>query len=94
MFTGLVGSIPEEERLVLEERGMRVETRAVTRVARSHGYHGDMRNLPRDVAKAIYMQDYVVRPGFAAVMSLSEPLAEELVDTGVNMGPAVPARWL
>lgn len=32
VFTGLVGALPEEDRLVLEERGMRVEARAVARV--------------------------------------------------------------
>lgn len=32
VFTDLAGGIPDEERRVLEERGMRVETRAVTRI--------------------------------------------------------------
>jgi lysozyme family protein len=59
------------------------------RVARKHGYAGPMNALPRQTAKDIYFSEYVVGPGFAAVMPLSEVVAEELVDTGVNMGPAV-----
>jgi lysozyme family protein len=63
-------------------------------VARANGYHGDMRELPREVAKGIYMRRYVTQPGFGAIMSISEPIAEELVDTGVNMGPGVPSLFL
>lgn len=56
-------------------------------VARANGYAGPMRDMPREVAKAIYKKRYVMDPGFGAVLALSEPIAEELVDTGVNMGP-------
>jgi len=63
------------------------------RVARRHGYRGDMRQLPRDEAKRIYLQEYLIDPGFAAVAEISPAVAEELFDTGVNMGPDVPARW-
>ena len=62
-------------------------------VARREGYAGDMRVLPRATAVAIYRQIYAIRPGFAAVAEISPAVAEELFDTGVNMGPAVPARW-
>jgi lysozyme family protein len=64
------------------------------RTARRHGYYGDMRHLPRSVAKSIYMTDFVVQPGFAAIEPISEKLAEELVDTGVNMGTGVPSLML
>jgi lysozyme family protein len=64
------------------------------RVARRNGYQGPMRDMPRETAKDIYFREYVVNPGFAAVMELSEPIAEELVDTGVNMGPPVAALML
>lgn len=37
VFTALAGAIPDEERLVLEARGMRIETRAVTRVISDAG---------------------------------------------------------
>lgn len=63
-------------------------------VARANGYFGAMKDMPRDVAKSIYMNRYVIGPGFGGVMAISEPIAEELVDTGVNMGPAVASLLL
>lgn len=62
-------------------------------VARANGYAGDMRDLPRDRAVAIYRDVYAIRPGFAAVAQISEAVGEELFDTGVNMGPSVPRLW-
>ena len=50
--------------------------------------------MPREVAKNIYYRRYVQQPGFASVLPLSERIAEELVDTGVNMGPSIPQLWL
>lgn len=64
------------------------------RVARANGYTGSMRDLPRDRAKQIYRAQYFEKPGFAAVAKLSAPVAEELFDTGVNMGPYWPSLWL
>lgn len=64
------------------------------RVARRRGYTGPMSQLPRDTAKQIYFDEYVVGPGFSAIMPLSAAVAEEVVDTGVNMGPAVASIFL
>lgn len=64
------------------------------RVARANGYAGPMNAMPREVAKNIYFTQYVQKPGFAAVMPLSDKIAEEIVDTGVNMGPAVASLFL
>lgn len=64
------------------------------RVARKHGYRGDMRQLPRATAVAIYRQEYAIAPGFAAVAAVSPAIGEELFDTGVNMGTGIPAVWL
>ena len=63
-------------------------------VARAFGYDGDMRVMPRAVAKAIYTDRYWVQPGFDRVTEVNPAIAEELFDTGVNMGPAVAARFL
>lgn len=63
-------------------------------VARANGYAGKMRDLPRSTALTIYRKRYVDGPGFSAVLSLSAPIAAELVDTGVNMGPPVAGRFL
>lgn len=64
------------------------------RVAREHGYQGDMRALPKSTAQQIYIRDYVERPGFDRVIALSPALGEKLVDAGVNAGPGRAARWL
>jgi lysozyme family protein len=63
-------------------------------VARAHGYRGQMRNLPRDEAAAIYKRLYWLRPKFDQVAKRSAAVAEELFDTGANMGPAVAATFL
>ncbi len=63
-------------------------------VARAHGYSGAMRNLPRVEAAAIYKRLYWLRPRFDQVAKRSEGVAEELFDTGANMGPAVAATFL
>jgi lysozyme family protein len=63
-------------------------------VARAHGYTGDMKILTRDQAVAILAADYWTGPRFDQVAALSSVIAVELCDTGVNMGPSVPAKWL
>ena len=63
-------------------------------VARAHGYSGAMRSLPRDEAAAMYRRLYWLRPKFDQVAKRSTPIAAELFDTGVNMGPAVAATFL
>ena len=63
-------------------------------VARAHGYTGAMAALPRDIAVTIYRRVYWLRPRFDAIAQRSAPLAAELFDTGVNMGPAVAATFL
>lgn len=62
-------------------------------VAREHGYTGPMKDLSKEWAQAIYWTDYIERPGFAPLIGISRPVAEEVIDSGVNAGPAQPARW-
>lgn len=76
------------------DRGGATRWGITERVARKHGYSGPMRELPREVAFDIYQNEYVTRPGFSAVAVMSSPIAEELVDTGVNMGPVVATMML
>ncbi|MGR3754494.1 MULTISPECIES: glycoside hydrolase family 108 protein [Edwardsiella] len=64
------------------------------KVARAHGYTGDMRNLTRAQALEIYESDYWSGPRFDLVADYSELVAAELLDTGVNMGPSIPGKWL
>lgn len=63
-------------------------------VARAAGYNGPMTELPRSVAEAIYRQRYWLDPGFDRVARISERVAVELFDTGVNMGPRVAIGFL
>lgn len=62
-------------------------------VARRHGYKGHMRDLPRRTAVAIYTKEYAIDTGFAAIASVSPRIGMELFDSGVNLGPAAPAKW-
>ena len=63
-------------------------------VARAHGYRGSMRELPRVEAATIYRRLYWDRPGFARIADRASRIAEELFDTGVNMGPSVAVNFL
>jgi len=63
-------------------------------VARAYGYHGKMQDMPPSVARAIYLERYWLAPGFVHINDHSAPIAEELLDTGVNMGQAVAGRFL
>jgi lysozyme family protein len=63
-------------------------------VARANGYNGDMRSFPLAKAKDIYRQSYWIRPGFDKVAEVSEAVAAECLDTGVNMGPSQAAMFL
>ncbi|WP_413176584.1 glycoside hydrolase family 108 protein, partial [Acinetobacter baumannii] len=47
---------------------------------------GNMKDLPLDVAKAIYKKQYWTDPRFDQVNVISSLVAEELLDTGVNCG--------
>ncbi|EKU66337.1 glycosyl hydrolase 108 [Acinetobacter pittii] len=57
-------------------------------VARTNGFKGNMKDLPLDVAKAIYKKQYWTDPRFDQVNIISSLVAEELLDTGVNCGVA------
>lgn len=63
-------------------------------VARANQYLGQMRDMPREKAVQIYRNKYFILPGFGMVAATSEMLAEELFDTGVNMGPSVSSTFL
>lgn len=63
-------------------------------VARTHGYKGDMRELPKAEASEIYRRIYWLAPRFDAVGERAPTLAEEMFDTGINMGVGVAADFL
>lgn len=76
------------------DRGGETNWGVTIAVARANGYSGPMRDMTKDQALDIYRKQYFFRPGFDKVMALSAAVAFELFDTGVNMGPKVPSRWL
>lgn len=69
-----------------------------TAVARRNGYRGPMQSLPLALARDIYRQRYISEPAFDQVGEIDGAIASELIDTGVNMGPArageMLQRWL
>ena len=76
------------------DRGGPTRWGVTEQVARAYGYKGDMKVLPRQTAIDIYRQRYWIGPKFNLVAEVSPALAEELFDTGVNMGQAVAAKFL
>lgn len=63
-------------------------------VARAEGFMGNMSDLPQSLARAIYRRRYWEQPRLGDVASIAPVVAEELFDTGVNMGTAVAAAFL
>jgi lysozyme family protein len=63
-------------------------------VARANGYTGAMQMLSRATAASLYRRLYWLKPGFDTVALRAPNIAEELFDTGVNMGPAVATGFL
>ena len=64
------------------------------RVARANGYTNAMISMTKEQAAEIYMREYFINPGLDKVFLISPSLAEELFDTGVNMGIGVSSRFL
>lgn len=54
----------------------------------------EVRALDQAEALLIYRQTYFIAPGFDQIARVSARVGEELLDTGVNMGPHFPAVWL
>ncbi len=78
----------------VNDRGGATRWGITEKVARANGYTGAMRDLPEAKAREIYRGQYVIAPGFGLVANVSPLIAAELVDTGVNMGPAIPSGFL
>lgn len=76
------------------DRGGPTRWGVTEQVARAYGYKGDMRTLPRETAAAIYKRRYWSDVGFDRVAAVYPKVAEEMFDTGINMGQAVAGRFL
>ena len=62
--------------------------------ARAYGYMGDMSKMPRATAVSIYKSRYWTGPKFDQVAAIFPEIGHEIFDTGINMGPAVAAKFL
>lgn len=62
-------------------------------VARASGYFGVMKDLPREIAFRIYEHKYWDALRLSEIEIFSERIAEELADTGVNMGVGAAAKF-
>ena len=54
----------------------------------------EVQALTEAEADELYTSDFWTGPGYDKVAAVSERIAEELLDTGVNMGVGIPGRWL
>jgi lysozyme family protein len=63
-------------------------------VARQNGFTGPMQELPRNQAVAIYQSLYWKAPRYNDVAVMAPKLAEELFDTGINMGTGTATGFL
>lgn len=62
-------------------------------VARDHGYTGPMKDLPKEKATEIYVDDYINKPGFGDLIALSPAVGHKVVDAGVNTGTRQVSLW-
>jgi len=66
----------------------------IERVAREHGYTGMMEALSIEQAREIYYTIYFKKPKLDFLAEISQPIAEEVFDAGVNIGTARAIMFL
>lgn len=76
------------------DTGGRTQFGITEAVARAHGYAGDMKDLPLGTAKALYKAQYWDTLHLDLIAAISEPIAHELFDTGVNQGVGIAGFFL
>lgn len=59
-----------------------------------YGFNGNMRDMPIEMAYEIYAIRYWDEQSLDLVLEVSDKVAEELFDTGVNIGTHYPQTWL
>ncbi len=57
-------------------------------------WDGDMKTLPVDLARAIYLEEYYYSPKFYLLEDYSPLIVKELTDTGVNCGTGTSTKFL
>jgi lysozyme family protein len=54
----------------------------------------EVQALTEEEAREIYRKRFIIAPGFVSANVAFEPLRVQLIDFGVNSGPARAVRWL
>ena len=63
-------------------------------VAQKYGYTGDMIDLPKQVARDIYSQNYIFHPKYNLIYDMcGYSLAQALIDAGVHSGTNRSSIW-
>jgi lysozyme family protein len=76
------------------DRGGPTRWGVTEQTARAHGYRGEMKVYPREMAVEVYRATYWTLPGYDRVAAVFPAVAAEMFDTGVNMGVGVPGKML
>lgn len=76
------------------DRGGRTNWGITEAVARDHGYRGEMRALPQSTAREIYQANYWDELRLDEIYQMAPRVADELFDTGVNLGTGRAAMFL
>lgn len=63
-------------------------------VARASGYTGAMVDLDKNTATNIYVTNYINKPGYGDLITLSPAVGQKVVDAGVNTGTSRSSLWL
>ena len=61
--------------------------------AQAAGYTGKMKDLDVKTATNIYVTNYINKPGYGEIITLSPAVGQKLVDAGVNVGPSRSSTW-
>ena len=61
--------------------------------ARSYGYNGPMKELPKDLAKQIYKDWYITKPKLDKILEMSSAIGHKVIDTGVNTGTSKAVKF-
>lgn len=97
-------TIDEIIREIMEKEGFRSNnkydlggdtTYGITeRTARRLGFKDSMDELTPAIAKSLYLNEYILRVKFDKVHHVSAIIGGEVIDTGVNMGQTIAAKFL
>jgi len=59
-----------------------------------YNWNGDIKTMPLAFSQDLYAYEYYMVPKFNLVAKESQMVAQELFDTGVNVGTSRPSKWL